>query len=96
MSLSPDWDFSAKEHPIHQDCNNARLAYWVGWRAVLAKEAGVGNLSSTAKIASSIVLVLINSPLVVALVLVFKPASFASFKNPVPGAVVKEASASKS
>ena len=56
----------------------------------------MGNLSSTAKIASSIVLVLINSPLVVALVLVFKPASFASFKNPVPGAVVKEASASKS
>lgn len=64
------------------------LGTWAVWVAP--------NLSSAAKITSSIVLVLINSPLVVALVLAFKPASFASFKNPVPVDGVKEASTSKS
>ena len=39
-------------------------------------------LQSSAKITGSIVLALINSPLLVALVLVFMPASFASFKTP--------------
>jgi len=39
-------------------------------------------LQSSAKITASIVLALINSPLIVALVLVFMPASFASFKSP--------------
>jgi Ni/Co efflux regulator RcnB len=40
------------------------------------------ELQSSAKITASIALALINSPLIVALVLVFKPASFASFKTP--------------
>ncbi len=40
------------------------------------------ELQSSAKITASIVVALIHSPLVVALILVFKPASFASFRNP--------------
>ncbi|TSA44525.1 MAG: hypothetical protein D4R56_07040, partial [Deltaproteobacteria bacterium] len=40
------------------------------------------ELQYGAKITASIALALINSPLIVALVLVFKPASFASFKTP--------------
>lgn len=40
------------------------------------------ELKSSAKITASIVLALINSPLIAALVLVFKPASFASFRSP--------------
>lgn len=50
------------------------LGTWSIWTAP--------NLTSAARITASIVLVVINSPLLVALVLVFKPASFASFKPP--------------
>ncbi len=54
------------------------------------------NLPSAARITTSIVLLLINSPLIVALVLVFKPASFASFRNPLSGDADKPAGASGS
>ncbi len=50
------------------------LGTWEIW--VLPK------MQSSAKITATIVLALINSPLIVALVLVFMPASFASFKSP--------------
>ena len=52
--------------------------YMLGTWAIWVSPA----LQPSAKITASIVLALINSPLIVALVLVFKPASFASFKTP--------------
>lgn len=50
------------------------------------------ELQSSAKITASIVVALIHSPLVVALILVFKPASFASFANPPAGNVATQPS----
>jgi len=39
-------------------------------------------LDSTAKVVALVVILVVNTPLIVALVLVFKPASFAAFRNP--------------
>jgi polyglycine hydrolase-like protein len=49
------------------------------------------ELPSSAKITASIVMALINSPLIVALVLVFMPASFASFTTPTDNAAAQAA-----
>jgi len=43
--------------------------------------------SLSTKLVFSMVLAVIHTPLLVAVVLVFKPANFASFKNPLPGNV---------
>ncbi len=50
------------------------LGAWAMWASP--------ELQSSARIGGSIVLAVISSPLIVALVLVFRPSSFAYFKNP--------------
>ena len=55
--------------------NPFALATWAIWVSPA--------MQAMAKIIASLTLALINAPLIAALVLVFKPASFASFRNPV-------------
>jgi hypothetical protein len=49
-------------------------AAWAMW--------SMPGLDSTAKVAALVVILVVNVPLIVALVLVFKPTSFAAFRNP--------------
>ena len=61
---------------------------WAVWNST--------QLEPAARIVALVILSLMQVPLLVALVLIFKPGSFAAFKSPPAGDVAKEAAVSKS